>query len=314
MKTAVSAVVGAVLLCGCAIFGYEKPGRYWCNEPFLRVDQLQFEAHELNAARLGYMYVTAAALSLQGTEQEDKDHWIDLPARLVPISPDPYFGEGGFQARSFLLKNKNDFISNEALVVAFTGSQSHDFWNDWISTNFLGSRVQHEQARKYFIELTKKYPNIEKRVLTGFSMGGALAAHVGLHPETSTKVTEVWAFNPSLRIYDDRPPEAKSTAGRDSRFWLVANYNEIVRYMRTAQVSVIRGFAWIPAPQTQFLNRVELVKTNPIQGHFRYILTRDLLWAAEQDARARGIPSQDNEPLKILKGTRFKSCNRQSTS
>lgn len=262
------------------------------------------------------MYVTAAALALQQDYKKDHKHWIEVPKRLVPIEPDPIIGKSGFQARAFLLYDKKQANRIEALIVAYTGSQSRDFWNDWIVVNAFGSQSQHDQARELLKLLSKKYSNIPKRVVTGFSLGGALAAHVALHPDTSKLVTEVWTFNPSGRIYDPRSIEEKiktaDSVKRDQRFWLVANYVEGVRYTRTNIARFVRGVDWIPAPYHQFINKVELINTNPVQGHYRYILFRDLMFAAEQDARIRGIPTELNEPLEILKNTHFSSCKQSS--
>jgi hypothetical protein len=306
------AAVSALLLSACAIVDKEKPGVYWCNEPFLKTNQVQFEHDELSAARNGYMYVTAAALALQGDSEEDRAHWIEIPKRLTPIQPDPIYGDVGFQARAFLLHKSPGSTEIEALVVAFTGSQFSDFWKDWFITNIAGSTSQHLQARELVKRLTSKYPSVPKRVLTGFSLGGALASHVALHPETSKLVDEVWAFNPSGRIFDMRSNEEKekTASERDPRFWLVANYAEGIRYTRSNFLSWMPGIDWIPAPKHQFVNRIELIKTNPVQGHYRYILFRDLIFAAEQDARIRGVPESKNEPLEILRDTRFAACTR----
>jgi dienelactone hydrolase len=298
------------ILGGCSIFAHEAPGAYWCNEPFLKEDSRQFGDDELAAARQGYMYVTAAALALQGNENEDKDHWIGIPSRLKPIQPDPFLGTDGFQARAFLLYDKNHPAQIEALVIAYTGSQSNDIWEDWIKADFLKDQSQYNQARELLKDLSVKYPDVHKIIVTGFSLGGALAAHVALHKDTSSLVSEVWTFNPSGRIYDLRSKAEKKTMAnstlRDPRFWLVANYLEAVRYTRSLTAHYFFGSDWIPAPKSQFVNRVELYKTNPVQGHFRYILFRDLLWAGELDARINKL--DENEPLEILRNTHFSSC------
>jgi len=312
MQRTVSAIGLSLLLSACAIVNKERPGVYWCNEPFLRTDQVQFEKDELSAARNGYMYVTAAALALQGDKLEDKAHWIETPKRLVPIKPDPIYGEDGFQARAFLLHRSPGSQEIEALVIAFTGSQFDDFWKDWVVTNFIGSTSQYAQARELFRKIASEHPDVPKRILTGFSLGGALASHVALHPDTSKSVDEVWAFNPSGRIFDVRSDEdkRKTASERDSRFWLVANYAEGIRYTRTNFLSWVSGVDWIPAPKNQFVNRIELVKTNPIQGHYRYILFRDLIFAAEQDSRIRGVSEAQNESLEILRQTSFAACSK----
>ncbi|WP_213030096.1 hypothetical protein, partial [Acinetobacter baumannii] len=99
----------------------------------------------------------------------------------------------------------------------------------------------------------------------------------------SSVVSEVWTVNPSGRIDDLRSKAKKKSMAnstlRDPRFWLVANYLEAVRYTRSLTAHYFFGSDWIPAPKSQFVNRVELYKTNPVQGHFRYILFRYLLWA-----------------------------------
>jgi len=289
----------------------KKKSKYLGNQPYLEEKARPFGKDELIAARKGYMYVTAAALSLQGDGQEDKDHWIEIPTRLKPIQPDPFIGSKGFQARVFLLHDKNNFDQIEALVIAYTGSQMNsiqNIWYDWIVADFLGGQSQHEQARELLKSLVAKYPNIHKVVVTGFSLGGALAAHVALHPDTSKYVSEAWTFNPSGRIYDMRPEKEKDAMAnsdeRDPRFWLVANYAEGARYSRTNFTHrYIRGFDWIPAPYDNFVNKIQLLPVNSIKGHFRYVLFRDLLWAAELDARINKI--EPNEPLEIITHTHF---------
>lgn len=312
MLKSIISIVMVATLTGCSIFP-TKPNQYSCNEPYLKKENKPFGDDEYLAARNGYMYVTAAALALQGSEKKDKDHWIGRPERLVPIEPDPFFGTKGFQARAFLLYDKQHSDQIEALVIAYTGSQTNDFWNDWVLANFAGKEFQYDQARELFQNLVAKYPNVHKRVVTGFSLGGGLAAHVALHPDTSKYVSEAWTFNPSGRIHDMRPKEVKKAMAysveRDARFWLVANDVEIVRYTRSNIGYKVFGLDWIPAPDHQFVNKVKLRDANAVTGHFRYVLFRDLLWAAELDARSNKI--EPNEPLKILQETHFSGCKEK---
>ncbi|ESK54886.1 lipase family protein [Acinetobacter tjernbergiae] len=311
----------SIAVSGCSLIAPERLDKYWCNEPYLKENSKQFGPDELVAARKGYMYVTAAALALQGNNEEDKNHWIEIPKRLEPIQlqsidknqPYKIKGPKGFEARAFLLHDKKQPDQIEALVIAYTGSQMDDFKNDWYLADFKGDMSQYNQARELLKTLSTQYPHVHKIVVTGFSLGGALAAHVALHPDTSKYVSEVWTFNPSGRIHDLRTKAEKramaNSKERDPRFWLVANYSEAVRYTRSLTAHYIFGFDWIPAPKDQFVNKVELYKTNPIQGHFRYILFRDLMWAAELDARIN--KAEYNEPLEILRKTHFSACKLQ---
>lgn len=309
-KTLYAAAGCALALSGCVTIGDKTNNDWYCNDPYLSTQVKHFGTDELKAARNGYMYAVAAALALQGTGQEDRDNWFSVPRRMTPVEAEPFHGTDGFQAMSFILRSKDSDPKKDTLVIAFTGSQTSDFWNDWIKTNILGSRSQHDQARAYFKKLAAQYPQIKHRVVSGFSMGGALAAHVGLNPETSSSVKEIWAFNPSLRIHDDRTAEEIkiTNAQRDSRFWLVSNHNEIVKFIRQDLLQILPGFGWIPAPGDQFTNQFELANTGPITAHYRYVLARNILWAAEFDARANNQP--DNEPLEILRASNFSACKK----
>jgi hypothetical protein len=288
-----------VLASGCAAINEERPGPYWCNEPFLPVDTVQFSPQEVAAARKGYMYVSAAAIVLQRATTEDHDHWMELPKRLDPVDATKY-GKGGFEARTFKLIKEPGSPQVESIVVAFTGSNG---WDDWLLTNFLTDKRQYNQAREYLKSMANRFPG-QRIVVTGFSLGGGLAVHVTKHPETSALVSETWAFNPSGKTW--------VPGNEDKRIWLIANSQEAARYTRSDWVQWLPGVNYVGAPDEQFQNQFELYRSNAIFAHYRYVLLRNVLFAAEQDIRKQNVPGSKNEPAEILSNMRFKSCKVHS--
>lgn len=274
-----------------------ESGRFWCGQRFLPKGIDVFGQREEFVANRGYIYVLAAALTLQKKSNAESDaHHFYKPERLIPIDSTNNT-QSGFQATTFLLKPLTN-NEQEEIVVAFAGSNE---LKDWIKTNLSASRRQYNDARNYIIK-TLKVQKIhgKKIIVTGISLGGGLAVHVTKDPLTSNYIKEAWAINPSPKIYAPK--------NIDKRIWLISSYKEILTYARDLPASFIVGSADIGAPKEQSGTDYNLVKSNSIYAHFRWVITREVLFAADFALTDKGRNLYDTEPFEIIKKSHFASC------
>lgn len=291
----------ALISGGCSGLWGERGNRAWCNDRYLYKDgkdgikkPFADELH-LNFAKRGYMYAVAGALVLQKAG-EDRDFHFGKPPRLKLID-DPPIGEYGFDVKSFdrLDRSTGDV---EEVIVAFVGSNDK---SDWIWTNFLFSQEQHSLARDYIKTIAQRRPG-KRIVVTGYSLGGALATHVAKHKDTRDLISEAWAFNPS--------PKTWVSGETDKRIWLGAARNEVLSSSRGPFFAWLPGINKIGAPPEQTAEDFYLINTSGIYGHFRWVLARSMLHMADYDlARNNELPI--TEPLEILKLSDFKPCIQQ---
>ncbi|MFC3458064.1 MULTISPECIES: hypothetical protein [Massilia] len=300
-----SLVLAAVLLSGCASVDYTKheKGAFWCNEPLKLSDGVHFDERHLNAARRGYLYALAAAWVLQTTNPEGADHWFNLPARIKPSEGLPRH-HSGFEVRTFEVKeDPSDPVLSE-VVVAFTGSNDRD---DWLFTNFLFSQRQYELAREYVKQVAQKYPGI-RLVVTGVSLGGALAGHVTKREETRDYIAEAWLLNPSPKLYANDQV--------DQRIWVLAMRGEILHAVRTPFMETIwPGINRIGAPWYQTADDFYQVKSSVVYAHFRWLIARNVLFVADyahlQHKLGPVDPRRVNEPREILEASCFRACAKE---
>lgn len=297
------AVVTLLLLGACQTVPFEK-GAIWCNEPLKYEPGVHFDRPHLEVARRGYLYALAGAYVLQNNSDEDRDHWFTLPSRMKEVDR-PQRHASGFEVRTFELRSKPDDTEPAEVIVAFTGSNDSA---DWVLTNLFFSRSQYELASDYIEAIAKRYP--EKRiVVTGFSLGGALAGHVTKSDRTSRLVSEAWLFNPSPKLY--------ANDKYDRRIWVGALRGEVLRIIRSRPFELFwPGINRIGAPWQQNAQDYYLISAFPIYGHYRWALARNVLFVADYAHLQNPIgpvdPQRAREPREILEASKFKACEREA--
>lgn len=97
---------------------------------------------------------------------------------------------GGYKILDTYRNNDSGFYAaafedcNDGIVIAFRGSETNDFWNDWVVTDggfFVDSGMSEQfiDALIFYYEIKNTNPSKEIR-LTGHSLGGALATFVSI--------------------------------------------------------------------------------------------------------------------------------------
>ncbi|WP_165699598.1 Mbeg1-like protein [Chimaeribacter californicus] len=275
-----------------------ESGHFWCGERFLGNRGIdRFGIREEQAAIKGYIYVLAAALALQKNNNESNAHLFYKPERMQVIDT-PESSPSGFKAITYLIKPL-ETDGHDEIVIAFTGS---DQWLDWKKTNFGKSRDQYNEARNYVVKISK-FPKVigKKIIVSGISLGGALAVHVTKDSLTKNYIKQAWAINPSPKIY----------AGNDidKRIWLIYSKGEILEHIRNMKFFLLfKGMGVIGAPENQKSMDYVLVKSNSIYAHYRWVITREVLFVADYALTNRGRDIVNTEPYEILKKSSFRSC------
>ena len=291
-----------MLLNACQTVPFEK-GAIWCNDPLKYGPNDPFDRPHLDVARRGYLYVLAAAYVLQKNSDEDHDHWFVLPSRMKEVDH-PQRDSSGFEVRTFELRSKPDDKEPSEIIIAFTGSNDSA---DWILTNLLFSRAQYELASDYVEETAKRYSG-KRIVVTGFSLGAALAGHVTKSDRTRNFVSETWLFNPSPKLYANNK--------YDKRIWIGALRGEMLQVIRSRPFELLwPGINRIGAPWQQNAQDYYLISAFPIYGHYRWALTRNILFVADYAHLQNPIgpvdPQRAREPREILETSKFKACERE---
>ena len=269
---------------------------FWCNQRFLSTTARPFDSRHLQIAQRGYMYVVAAALALQKDDREGRAYHFGLPSRLRLVDS-PKRRASGFEVKTFEMLDAPDGKPIE-LVIAFTGSNDD---TDWKDADLGNDTRQYTQARQYVKAITAR-PEFQglRVVVTGFSLGGALAVHVTKHRDTRNLISETWAFNPSPRTW---------VGGQiDPRIWMAATANDGLHLARSFVTQLIPGMNSIGAPAKQTAEGYYLLNANPVVSHYRWVLTRNMLYAADLAERMQQGNDAPTEPLEILQASHFAVC------
>lgn len=302
----------SVALSGCGTIFYKsrEKGAIWCNDPLTYAEGKHFDDPHMEVARRGYIYALAAAYVFQdnvdkrkAAREEDRNHWFELPKRMKEIKPRSH-GASGFEAATFELREDPEDKDPSEVIVAYVGSNDAA---DWISTNLFFSTTQYILAREYLYRVALIYPG-RKFVVTGFSLGAALAGHVTKDAGTGPLVAQAWLFNPSPKLYADDK--------YDKKIWVGALRGEALRILRTRPFELFwPGINRIGAHWEQNAQDYYLISAFPIYGHFRWALTRNILFVADyahlQDPLGPVDRRRAREPREIIEDSYFKACERE---
>ena len=295
-----------VMLCalttGCSIFptNFGKlEGRFWCNQRYLDMvneyqDPIGSNLHrKINLAKQGYVYSTAAVLTLQ-KDGVDPDFHFAKPSYLTEI-PELNADEfNGFQASTYI-KTGPDEGSRKEIIIAFRGS---DQWRDWIWQNFGLALPQHKSAREY-VQRVRAHPATQglPLIATGYSLGGGLASHVAQHPETKALIDQAWLFNPS--------PRNNTFTELQDNIFLLAAQNEMLNKTDRKKLG-----AKLDNTETSY----NLVKSSSIYAHYRWVLQRHLLMYADLGYLIDSNRTLPTSPAqKILESQDAKACSAKTS-
>jgi len=291
-------VIALAMLQGCAVYrmlptNWTRPeGRYWCNERYLDMVKEYQEplakslVDRLQLAKAGYIYAVASALSLQGEEPEEVFDF-DRPVELTQLGLERDLSSG-FQAVTYLYTPKDPARAPE-VVIAFRGS---DQIRDYLLHNFWIWPIQLTDAIKY-VKDTAADPRVKGKriVVTGYSLGGGLAAYVTKDTQTSALISQAWAFNPSPRELE---------AGTDPRIYLVSTKYEVLNELDRSRIGAL--------PEHTDMS-FQLLKSSSIYSHYRWVLARQMLIYADfADYVASGRKDTTTEPLSILSSQSNEFC------
>lgn len=272
----IGVILISALLTSCTLINnMRESGEYfWCNQRYLdkveiREKKVVYTKEELELAKKGFIYSTLGAIVLQDFDKNPRHTFSYDPKLIKPMN---YIAneKSGFQAKSYIVNDENTLLPKE-LVIVFSGSNQ---LVDWIA-NARFSDIQYAQALNYFNKVTSKEnlseynaQGINKIVVTGYSLGGALAGHLGKNPLVKNRINEVWLFNPSPRINSE-------DWSRDPKFWFAAARNDVLRKART------QNYRDLFIRDTQYADDFFLVKSKAFYAHSRWVLARNMLWAAD---------------------------------
>lgn len=270
--------------------------RFWCSQRFLVAARHPFNSQHLAVARRGYIYAVAASLAMQKHDVEGRANHFALPARMHQVDHTRH-AASGFEVSTFTLDGQPGGPPAE-LIVAFAGTNDA---TDLKEVDLGTDTRQFTEARHYLQQITAR-PEFRglRVVVTGFSLGGALAIHVTKHRATRHLVAETWAFNPSPRTW---------VSGKiDPRIWMASTQNDGLRFARALTTQLIPGMHDIGAPPDQIANGFYLLQANPIVSHYRWVLTRNMLHAADLALQIAQHGDAPTEPLEILRASHFAAC------
>lgn len=293
-------LVFSILISGCSVIPVNAgrlEGKVWCDARYLPdVKEYKYPSDDgwkhlskkLDLSKKGYMYAVAAVLALQKNNTETRFHF-SRPSRLEEIENLNVDLKDGFQATTFLLRPPNP-SDRPVIVIAFAGSNQ---WIDYTDHNFAFNPVQYADARKYIKEVAA-HPlaaGLDK-IVTGFSLGGGLSVHVTKNDETSALVKEAWIFNPT--------PRAGVEDGIDPRIHLLSTSYEILKKFNRDGLG---------APESQTIETYGLIRSSSIYSHYRWVLTRQVLWYADMALYLdSGKKAVTTEPLEILRTQKVNVC------
>ncbi|SDB53834.1 Protein of unknown function [Pseudomonas sp. NFACC23-1] len=276
------AILLALTVSGCSSFrfspfpkfGGKIEGVAWCSKRYLdMVNEYQKAPKDIDSeygkklrlSKDGYIYALAATLTLEKDNSEKQYNFgpIKNLTKIPSLSVDKL---NGFQAETFTFPDPR---GKKQLIIAFRGSDQ--FLIDYLGQNFGFWQIQNSSAREYVLNAmhyrdTHKDEFSDKVVVTGNSLGGALAAHVTNTKYTEKFITEAWLFNPSPR------PGVSPPQGGNPKIRLLSTRSEILNISSRSQIGVQERNKY-----TDF----DLIESSSFYNHYRWVLAREILWYAD---------------------------------
>ncbi len=125
-----------------------------------------------------------------------------------------------------------------------------------------------------------------------------MAVNVGKNENVVEKVSEVWVFNPS--------PKTHTNYKKESNFWFGSSRNDILKKVRSPEYMNL--FESDHIYDDQFL-----IDSNAIYAHSRWVVARNMLWAADFSyvADKNKEKEYDNPAYEIIQLSEFKSCKNK---
>lgn len=308
----------SLLLCLWLISGCTNPslqifpkyagkiqGVVWCDQRYLdMVNEYQTLTNDtkklLTLSKEGYIYALAATLTLQKNNVDEQFNF-KAPSYLKKIDELSQEKFNGFAADSFVYNNQS--TGENEFIIAFRGSDQ--IIKDYIFQNVGVYQVQNKSAReyvKYAMKYRGKHRNNfgSKVVVVGNSLGGALAAHVTNHKDTAADITDAWAFNPSPRT-GVLPP-----LGGNKKIRLLSTESEILNFSERKRIGA--------QSQNEYTN-YDLIISSSIYNHYRWVLTREILWYADFAIYLEsGKKVSISPPLEIIKSQHIKLAKCEETN
>lgn len=288
-----------IALAGCSILPTNNgklEGKVWCNERYLTEiegsQRPELAKSKLRISKSAYEYAVIALLPLQSAGV-DADFHFDIPENVVHLlefDSDRIEGMSGFgfAAKSYLLTKADGSVE---LVISYNGSDSI---LDYLVQNFSIFLFQNKYARKYLEYVIDRKPDgIDRVVVTGYSLGGGLAAHVTKYPfKYSSAINQAWLFNPSPRIGD-------VNSNIDYRIYLLSTKYEVLNKLNREKLG---------ASDPHTMVTYDLIKSSSIYNHYRWVLAREILQYADAAYWFDDGFSEDESPaMKILR-SQTKPC------
>ncbi|WP_209435945.1 hypothetical protein [Paracidovorax oryzae] len=297
MRLFLTLLIG-VMVSGCSVLPHiyreREKGLFWCNNIYKESeDRTRADKRRAEISLAGYPYITAAALTLQKQDVESLDHWIGTPRSMTLIERIEMHDFSGFAADIY------EYISPQGekqIIIAFRGSD--DLW-DWLFANILASQSQLMRAKDLVISVSEEpYAVGKKIIVTGISLGGALAIHVAKDEKTGALIYQAWAGNPS--------PNTWANGKRNDKIWLVYMKREFLAEIRRQQ-STLPWRLPINARMEQTAVYDGIASTS-LYAHFRYVLLRDMLHIAQVADEKLPTGLKTGEPAEFIKNTDFYAC------
>lgn len=184
-----------------------------------------------------------------------------LPAHVRELQPIVEDAKSGFAARTYMVGEAG---RPEYAVIAYRGTNFSD-WRDWLFGNFPYNR-QYKQGLAHLRAVRTQLPANIRIVLTGHSLGGAIATYASLREPNAP----VYIFNSSPRL-------TRGPAIRNERV-AVSQYGEVLAALRKPFVNAGGTYTTINCRQGGPIDR-------HTQRHLADCLTRIAAWE-DDGARA----------------------------